>query len=367
VRSSGRRANRPALGAPPARGLATAALLWAALGCSTPQSFVILLLQSSTGAPVAGVDRVTVVVSKTSGPSRTLTYPAGDLTIPADASASMGTLSVGFSGDQTGDVTFQVQALDVRGCPLGTGTTIITLKKGATVEGIVPLGPGPACRTDGGTADGAPGRAFPGCDPARPVCAGGQTCQVNCTAGVNACTPGGTGAPWTPCQSNADCAPGSQCFDYATLGCAVKVCLRFCDTDGDCGATPDGGPASLCRDPVVCAGGATPYHTCSASCDPTAAARTAGRSGCPAGLACVLPASNDQVACACPEASRTGVEGTPCSASAGCAPGLVCEQTCRAICRCELKNGACAAANDCPTAGTSCAPLPGETLYGVCL
>jgi hypothetical protein len=337
----------------------------AVLGCSSPQSFVILLLQSATGAPITGVEQVQVVVSKTSGPTRTLTYPAPALIIPADASVTgLGTLSVSFSGDETGDVKFQVNALGPSICVRATGTAIVTLKKGATVEWIVPLVPGPPCYAgvDGG------GNLFPGCDPVRPVCTAGQTCQVNCATMVNACTAGGTGGPWSACQGNADCAPGSQCFDYGSLGCNTKVCLRFCDSDTDCGGTTDAGvgPGSFCRDPVSCGSSATPYRTCSASCDPTAAAASAGGSGCPAGLVCVLPAGMDQVACAC-EPSRTKAEGVACASTRECAPGLICEQTCRAVCRCDAANGACTAASGCPTAGTACTPLTGEVRWGVCL
>lgn len=346
----------------------SAAVAAASLGCSSPQSFVILLLESSA-APITGVEQVQVVVSKTAGQSKTLTYPAGDLVILPDAGVTtMGTLSVSFSGDETGDVTFNVTALGAQGCLRGTGTAFITIKKGATVESIVQLAPGPACNVDGGAADAASGKVFPGCDPARPVCSGTQTCQINCTSMVNACTTGGTGGPWAPCQTNADCAAGSQCFDYSSLGCNTKICLPFCDDDSDCrGASDAGGPGSFCRDPVSCGATVTAYHTCSASCDPTGAAAAAGRSGCPAGLACLLPASMDQVACACPESTRTKVEGAACASTRECKPGLICEQTCRAVCRCNLSNGACTAPNDCPTAGTSCTPLGGEVLFGVCL
>jgi hypothetical protein len=340
-----------------------------ALACTSPQSYVILLLEPSVPPPITSVSQITVDVSKGSGPRRTLTYPASDLTLLPDASTAMGTLSVAFSGGETGDVTFFVTALDGNGCIRGTGSAIITIKKGATVEGIVPLAAGPACSTDGGAADGAFGQAFPGCDPARPDCAGGGTCQLNCSLMRNSCTPSGTGPPGSPCTSNADCAAGSQCFDYSLLGCDTKVCLRFCDIDDDCGGPSDagGGPGSFCREPVACDGVPTAYHTCSASCDPTGAAATAGRTGCPPGLACVLPSSMDHVACTCAEPTRIEPEGTACTSTTQCAPGLICEQTCKAICRCDEKNGACTAASDCPTANTKCMPLGGEALYGVCL
>jgi hypothetical protein len=339
------------------------------LACTSPHSYVILLLEPSGSTAITGVSQVTVDISKTSGVRRTLTYPATDLTLQPDASLAMGTLSVAFSGDETGDVTFFVTALDAHGCIRGTGGAIITIKKGAVVEGIVPLAPGPVCSGDGGASDAASGRAFPGCDPARPVCAAGGTCQLNCGAMRNECTAGGGGLPGSVCTANADCAPGSQCFDYSSLGCGVKVCLRFCDSDSDCGGASDagGGPGSFCRDPVACDGVPTAYHTCSANCDPTGAAAAAGRNGCAPGLACLLPSSMDHVACACPEATRQGAEGAGCTSTTQCAPGLICEQTCKAVCRCEMKNGACTAPNDCPTAGTKCTPLGGEILYGVCL
>jgi hypothetical protein len=341
-----------------------------AIACTSPQSYVILLLQPPGSDPITNIAQITVEVSKASGEQRTLTYSASDLTLLPDASVDMGTLSVGFSGSQTGDVTFQVTTQDGRGCIRGTGSATVTIKKGASVEEFVPLAPGPICNIDGGATDAPPVRAFPGCDPARPQCAGGGACQLNCSTMRNECTAGGPGAPGSRCETNSDCAVGSQCFDYSSLGCdGVKVCLRFCDTDNDCGGATDagGGPGSFCRDPVACGSVETAYHTCSADCDPTGAAAAAGRSGCAPGLACLLPSSMDHVACACPETTRVGTEGTACTSTTQCAPGLICEQTCKAVCRCELKNAACtAAANDCPS-GRTCMPLNGEILYGVCL
>ena len=341
----------------------------ATLGCSSPQSFVILLLESQAPSSISGISDVEVDVMKANEPLRVLHYGARDLAIAPDASAAMGTLSVSFSGDQTGDVEFDVKVRDVHGCQRGHGAAIITIKKGATVEGLVLLAPDPACPIDGGADAPVSGGGFPGCDPVHPVCAGGQTCQVNCKASINACTPGGTGAPGSACQGNADCAPGSQCFDYTSLGCATKICLRFCGNDSDCGGPSDAGvgPGSFCRDPVSCGGTATGYRTCSTSCDPTAVAALASRGGCPSGLACVRSASMDQVACACPEPTRTRPEGAACSSSTQCAPGFVCEQTCRAVCRCDEKNAACTAPSQCPTPGTTCTPVPGDTRYGVCL
>ncbi len=107
-------------------------VLLGALGCSTPQSFIVLLLESTP--PIAGVDHIGVVVSQGTTTMKTLTYPAGNLTITADGSINMGTLSVGFTGDQTGEITFGVTAFDARGCAIGEGKGTATIIKGATNE-----------------------------------------------------------------------------------------------------------------------------------------------------------------------------------------------------------------------------------------
>ena len=36
-------------------------------------------------------------------------------------------------------------------------------------------------------------------------------------------SPGGTGAPGTACNTNADCQPGTQCFNYTSTGCAREA------------------------------------------------------------------------------------------------------------------------------------------------
>ena len=223
--------------------------------------------------------------------------------------------------------------------------------------------------------------AFPGCDPVSPVCGAGKTCQVNCTKGVAECTAGGQGVAGTPCAMNADCAPGLQCFDYAGTGCAVKLCLRFCNNDNGCstGGSSDGGTGaaavgtrSLCAGPVQCGGVNTAYHTCTFGCDPRAPAATAGTTGCPKGLACLVVADMDQVDCACPEKTRTGTDNAPCTSSAECAPGYICNlmsgaKVCRAICRCDANGMTCTAPNDCAADGKGCSALTNDTVFGVCL
>jgi hypothetical protein len=366
-------------GPPKAAAGALALALWL-FGCSSPQSFVVLALQSASPTPLVDVAQLTVVVSRGTTEMKTLSYEASDLTIVADADTSGGTLSVSFSGGETGDITFDVTALDPQGCAIGHGAAIVTIRKGAVNEGIVALTAEQACAADAAdaadaetdTASGS-GAEFPGCDPARPVCAAKQTCQVECVASKNECVTGGAASAGAACQSNADCPLGTQCFDYTSIGCAAKICLRFCDGDGDCAAVGHGGPGpgSFCIEPVVCAGSPTAYHTCSFNCDPTAAAAAADDVGCPSGLACLMPAL-DRADCACPEKTRTGREGAGCTSAAGCAPGLICDAqggalSCRPVCRCDATNGSCATTtNDCPTAGTHCTPVTGQTIYGIC-
>jgi hypothetical protein len=353
------------------RALLLAAAVAGALGCSNPESFIVLALES-TSTPITGVEEITVVVTQGTAQMKTLTYPASSLTFVSDANFGpniMGTLSIGFSGGQSGDVHFDITAYDARGCAIGTGGVIVTIRRGASVETVVQLRPEESCTGDAGAPDLAPGATFPGCDPTgSAACPSGQSCQVDCQHRANVCAIAGQSMPGGSCANNAGCAAGSQCFDYTSLGCPTQVCLRLCGGDTDCSALSTGiGPGSFCRDPVACSGVTTAYKTCAFSCDPTAAAATGGATGCPAGLACVIPASMDQVDCACAESTRTGKENASCSTTAQCAPGFLCEQTCRAVCRCDAQNNACTATNDCPSSGTSCKPVAGQTIYGVCL
>jgi hypothetical protein len=209
------------------------------------------------------------------------------------------------------------------------------------------------------------------------------------------CTAGGTHAAGQPCASNKDCAPGTQCFNYASTGCNVKICLRFCNGDDGCaaprdggadggvvdagadGAAPDGqtgqnsGPRSLCQGPVNCGTVTTAYHTCTFACDPRLAAANAGTTACPTGLSCLVVGGMDQVDCACAEATRTKTEGMDCQNGSECAPGYICNimgdtKKCRAVCRCDAVNGVCATANEC-AGGKTCTALQNETTFGVCL
>jgi hypothetical protein len=369
--------------------------------CSSPsRSFVKLTLSSADPTPISGVTAVVVTVTQGASLMQTLTYrpPSGEASITIDQVTTTD-LSVSFSGGQSGTVGLAVEVRDTFGCAIGAGSTTALIRKGDIATAAVALLIENGCAGDAG-ADGATSDAFPGCDPAMPVCTmATQTCQVNCATHVGECVAGGTGGPGATCKTNADCAPGSQCFDYASTGCGVKVCLKFCNNDRGCGAAPvsspaDGGAAdvgggdarpadaatggaavgarSLCLGPVQCAGGAaTAYHTCTFACDPREAAATARTSGCPTGLSCLVVASMDQVDCSCAESTRTGTDGKTCVGSIDCAPGFICNlmgaaRNCRSICRCDAQGMTCLAANEC-SGGKTCSALTNDTTFGVCL
>jgi hypothetical protein len=354
--------------------LLSGALLSGALGagCARPKSYVVLKLES--GTPIVDVETVVVDVTQSGMSVTTLRYPSPAITIdetnPSD-------LSVSFSGGQSGTVTFHVTVLDKYNCKVGESADTTGIIKGGNVgEVIIVLAVFGGCSTrDGGSpdGDGGPGMTFPGCDPVSPGCGMGKTCQVNCTKRVGECTAGGLGAHGATCATNADCAPGSQCFDYAGTGCAVKVCLQFCNHDDGCG-TGDAGVAAgtrgICAGPVQCGGVETGYHTCTFGCDPREPAATASTTGCPSGLGCFVVADMDQVGCGCAEKTRVGKDNVPCTSASQCAPGYICmvrDNVCRAICRCNANGMTCTAPNDCSASGKTCTALTNNTVFGACL
>lgn len=350
--------------------------------CSGGKSFVVLHLKTdSAGVRFTDVQKIVVTVSQTSALTNTLTYDAHGLTID---SVNDQDLSISFTPEQSGVVTLDVEAVGANDCRVARANTTAIIRKGGTASATAYFYGYNSCVTDGG-APNPDGATFPGCDPANPVCGAGNTCQVNCGASprVAACTPAGKGKQGAACTANLDCEPGSQCFKYASPGCAVSVCLRFCSGEAQCapaagdgGATDGGAPGigtqSTCAGPVQCGAILTSYRTCTFACDPRESARAANASSCPAGLACLIVGDRDQVDCACPEASRTGTDGADCTGGAQCAPGYICNmmsgvKKCRALCRCDVSAGLCTAPNDCRATGKSCNPLTNDTLFGVCL
>jgi hypothetical protein len=357
---------------------AVAALAVGLLGASVPAcssgpiSYIVLTLKSSTATmPIFAVTDVDVHVFKQGGAEmNALSYHHAPLDIGMDGST---TLSVSFTGSQSGNVSLVVEAR-ASGCLVATGTAPGVIQRGARTDTTVTLSAVTGCPgRDGGTESGA---IFPGCDPVNPSCGANMTCQVNCMHALGECTAGGSRPAGSTCSMNSDCTPGTQCFDYTPTGCPVKVCLRFCNTVAECAQPgPDAGvnPGSVCAGPVECMGVTTGYHTCTFGCDPRLAAITSGAVGCPTGLSCLLVGDNDQVDCACPESTRTKHEGEDCQHAYECAPGLVCDLMngmgkCRPICHCAAQGGNCTAADsDCPTANTRCVPLATDTIYGACL
>jgi hypothetical protein len=385
--------------------------------CSSPKSIVLLTLQSAAPTPITGVTKVIVDVSQAQGTKlATLTYPPpkGVDSITIDQ-VNKTDLTVSFSGGQSGTIDLDVKVEDASGCTIGFGPAVTVLRKGGIVAATAFLTASADCSTaDGGTGDASTTK-FPGCDPVAPMCGTDQTCQVNCKTHQGECTMGGTGAPGSLCNTNADCAAGTQCFDYTSTGCGVKVCLRFCDDDMGCGTTPtttaalsepdgggdgaaaaeadagshdggadsvsDGAPSgaaeagavatkSLCAGPVQCGSVVTAYHTCTFACDPRLTAVKSG-SRCPTGLSCLVVVGMDEVDCACPEQTRVGTDGDDCTGSAQCAPGYVCNmmggsQKCRAVCSCNASGMTCTSPNECAN-GKACQTLTKDTVFGVCL
>ena len=87
-----------------------------AAACSEPVSYIKLSLQTSMPAPITDVVNIQVLVThKLTGRTRTLTYPAHDATIDQ---VTVNTLSVDFSSGETGNVQFDVDALNSAGCSM---------------------------------------------------------------------------------------------------------------------------------------------------------------------------------------------------------------------------------------------------------
>jgi hypothetical protein len=375
--------------------LAVAMLLVAA--CSKPKSFIVLTLRTADpNAQITGVTAVVVTVTQAPTLSQKLSYPTKDGKPLTINQGNGNDLSVSFTGARSGPVDLAVSVQDASGCTIGfLGNLSVSIRQGDVASSVVNLQVEHDCSVapDGGVD--AEGDAFPGCDPVTPapLCTATETCQVNCMTQKGECTAGGKGTSGSPCAMNKDCAAGLQCFDYSGTGCAVKICLRFCNDDNGCssgaadaGTGPEAGvkdgggaeggaasapPRSVCQGLVPCGKVITAYHTCTFACDPRQKAAAASSTGCPTGLSCLVIGSMDEVDCACAEPSRKGVDGADCVGGAQCAPGFVCNKVagvekCRGVCRCDAIGMSCMAPNDCE-GGKVCSALTNDTTFGVCL
>ena len=334
-------------------------------------STVVLTVTSNDGAPLEGIASLAVTIQE-DGSERTVDFahsPSAPIAAPGLE------LSLAVVTPEAGEAIFSVEARTAAGCTAAKGLATVSISSGMTAHAAVALARLDGCSpADGGgaetgTADG--GGRFPGCDPVSDDCPDGMLCEVSCATKTAACVAGGSAFHGAACASTADCAPGTQCIDYAPAGCAVKICRHFCDTEANCPQPIAlAMPRNVCTAPLACGGAASAYQTCTVSCDPTFAANANGGTGCEDGLACLLLDAS-HADCDCPAPARTKAEGAPCAKDADCAPGLACDpatatRTCRAVCRCYAENGACNADGDCPTSGTHCAPLVEGGVFGLC-
>jgi hypothetical protein len=336
----------------------------AAAACVSHESFVVLSLRVAQTSSLVDVSEVRVTVTSETKVT-TLVYPGKHQTIGPDVGTS---LSVSFGDDQTGTVVFDVQAVTPTGCAVGHDSTVIRKRAVALLPiALTPATCAPA--TDGGAGD-SPDAVFPGCDPTLRTCGEGMTCHINCTVNQGTCTKAGTGGHGSACQNdNKNCQPGTQCFDYSSLGCNATACLKFCKSNSDCSGVTDGGVGNgaVCLGEVQCSGKSSGYKTCSFDCDP----RDTATIGCPVGLKCFrVQGDMDQVDCLCPGAARVKPEGADCPSASDCAPGLICNEMgvtggvpnrkCRKLCKRSDNNA------DCP-AGQTCTMQAANNIYGVCL
>jgi hypothetical protein len=325
------------------------------LGCAADRSFALVSVLSAAGQ-FTDVAQLQVAVVN-GGYQDFLTYPTmRGATYRFDETQPL-TFSVSFrSTTHSGRLQVTVTTADAAGTATGhgTGTAEINAENNVTaVTVVVTRGAPPA---DGG-ADardaGAPDLE-PGCDPAAAAtaCGAGKTCIAGCRAsgtGVGMCVMAGDKPPGAACTD--DCVQGAECSRYPCAGAEVRVCLRLCTTDAECGE-------GRCNLPVPCAPPDT-YRWCSQPCNPVGAAT----SGCAPGLRCFLY-QGEIPDCNCP-GNRTGVDGTPCADSDSCQPGLFCVdvagvKTCRPLCRLDAPS--CEGGRICTRLS-----MPDYQTYGACL
>jgi hypothetical protein len=279
--------------------------------------------------------------------------------------------------EHAGAVALSAEARDGDGHIVGQGAGSVFVAADSPVPATIEL----YATADAGAAEGAPPSR--GCDLLTPDCPNNQSCTATC-GGPPACIFGGPGKHGDKCDSNRDCGPGTQCYDFSATGCGVKVCLRYCSDAMPCSDVRTmGHPFARCDLDVECPGASAAARLCTLSCDPRYAAQRDGATLCPAGMVCLMTGTNDsrgdmdRARCSCPVATRAKAEGQSCATIDDCQPGLNCvidlmgASTCRPICRCELRNGSStctttAGTIDCP-AGQKCVEQIASQLFGACL
>jgi hypothetical protein len=342
-------------------GLCVLALASMLAGCADDKSFALVKVFSTSGQ-FNDVDKLLVDVQNGSFHD-SLTYPPPKGVMVRFDETQPLTFSASFRTSHQGELVVEVTPVNAAGALLGYGKGTAVINAGHTIEVEVRVTRGatkPAA-PDGGIADARDGGArdvISVCEPTMPGgCGPNKTCFVGCVGGTipaGMCTMAGTKMAGEICTKNEDCVAGTQCF---TLGCgatsAPRTCLKFCDTDAECGA-------GKCATGIPCGTQMTKYKICSQACDPVGPAT----SGCAAGLNCFLFAG-EIPDCDCVGPTRTGGDGTACTDSQQCKAGFLCvsmgaAKACRAVCRLS-------APSTCTTGTCTKLVDPDFSTYGACI
>jgi hypothetical protein len=221
--------------------------------------------------------------------------------------------------------------------------------------------PGTDAAGEGGTGDAGGGATdAAGVDAAcSPVAQTGCGAGAKCTIDPPTCVPNGTVMTGGACGPQDNCVAGNLC----TYDGTHEICREFCAGDSDCkqaavpsGTTPEPGNVAHCAVTIT----GTSWKVCSVACNPVAAA---GPSGCASGMGCTYYTTTAGEVTNCWTAG-TSQEGTACTYTSDCAPGLVCLNNgtsahCRAVCR-NATPSDCLAGDVCVQPGVS---MP---MFGFC-
>jgi len=180
---------------------------------------VVVTLTPADDLPLTGITSLVVTLTQ-DGTEHTKTF-AHDPQQPI-TSDGLVKVTVDLAASASGMASLKVDARNAAGCTVATRLINLTLLPTATIDArsrSCAARTAPTPTLGAGTEGGAPdaGGAFPGCAAASPDCPDDGVCQINCSARTATCTAGGSGPHGSPCASNADCAPGTQCFDYGAL------------------------------------------------------------------------------------------------------------------------------------------------------